>query len=139
MDGLKSGIRAKHPGSATLCVTQKFFCFLFQFFVFFQREADEALAAAGRVALAAAGANQPRAVMPPPTPSPASTPSLPAYTPSLPAPDSSSGRRAAPFCRNVCLVLSSKSLFIYLFVICNSRHLSNLLDFANLHCFIVCA
>jgi len=124
MDGLKSGIRAKHPGSATLCVTQKFFCFLFQFFVFFQREADEALAAAGRVA---------------PTPSPASTPSLPAYTPSLPAPDSSSGRRAAPFCRNVCLVLSSKSLFIYLFVICNSRHLSNLLDFANLHCFIVCA
>ena len=70
MDGLKSGIRAKHPGSATLCVTQKFFCFLFQFFVFFQREADEALAAAGRAALAAAGANQPRAVMPPPNPIP---------------------------------------------------------------------
>ena len=73
MDGLKSGIRAKHPGSATLCVTQKFFCFLFQFFVFFQREADEALAAAGRAALAAAGANPPpavRAVMPPPNPIP---------------------------------------------------------------------
>ena len=139
MDGLKSGIRAKHPGSATLCVTQKFFCFLFQFFVFFQREADEALAAAGRVALAAAGANQPRAVMPPPNP----IPGLHAVPPGLhavpPGPDSSSGRRAAPFCRNVCLVLSSKSLFIYLFVICNSRHLSNLLDFANLHCFIVCA
>ena len=53
-----------------MSVTQKFFCFLFQFLVFFQREADEALAAAGRVALAAAGANQPRAVMPPPNPIP---------------------------------------------------------------------
>ena len=107
----------------------------------FQREADAALAAAGRAALAAAGANQPpavRAVMPPPNP----IPGLHAVPPGLhavpPGPDSSSGRRAAPLCRNVCLVLSSKSLFIYLFVICNSRHLSNLLDFANLHCFIVC-
>jgi hypothetical protein len=68
-----------------MSVTQKFFCFLFQFLVFFQREADEALAAAGRAALAAAGANQPpavRAVMPPPNPIPGSGP-------------------AAPFCRNV--------------------------------------
>ena len=32
----------------------------------FQREADAALAAAGRAALAAAGANQPPGVMPPP-------------------------------------------------------------------------
>ena len=60
-----------------MSVTQKFFCFLFQFLVFFQREADEALAAAGRAALAAAGANQPRAVMPPPNP----FPGLPAVPP----------------------------------------------------------
>jgi len=39
-----------------------------KFLVFFQREADAALAAAGRAALAAAGANQPPGVMPPPGP-----------------------------------------------------------------------
>jgi len=50
----------------------------------------------------------------PPTPSPAPSSS------STPPPDSSSGRRAAPLCRNVChdqcQVTSSNSLFIYLYM-----------------------
>ena len=43
----------------------------------FQREADAALAAAGRAALAAAGANQPPGVMPPPGVPPNPVPGLP--------------------------------------------------------------
>ena len=43
----------------------------------FQREADAALAAAGRAALAAAGANQPPGVMPPPGGPPNPVPGLP--------------------------------------------------------------